>query len=113
MDRRCTQSLFARLRRLPAGLGCAGTLVLAVLWQGTAQEPPKAKDDGVQLFEQKIKPILAENCFKCHSHAAKKNKGGLVVDSLASLLTGGETGPAIVPGAPEKSLLLQAVHRKG
>ena len=61
------------------------------------------------FFEKKIRPILAENCYECHSAASKKLKGGLRVDSLAGLLKGGETGPAIVPGKPEASLLYLAI----
>ena len=71
-----------------------------------------AASDGA-LFEKTIRPILAENCFKCHSHAENKFKGGLALDSANALLKGGETGPAIVPGQPEKSLLLQAVRQSG
>src|SRR5436190_21362522 len=114
MDRRCLQS---SRRMIPQGLGVLTVLLggwlCAAPWQTTAQESPKGKDDGVQFFEKQVKPILVENCFKCHSHAAKKNRGGLVVDSLAGLLKGGETAPAVVPGNPEKSLLLDALHQKG
>ncbi|MSU27180.1 MAG: DUF1549 domain-containing protein [Pedosphaera sp.] len=67
----------------------------------------------VALFEKTIRPILAENCFKCHSHAENKFKGGLALDSPGAILKGGETGPAIVPGQPEKSLLLEAVRQSG
>ncbi|MBI3875176.1 MAG: DUF1549 domain-containing protein [Verrucomicrobia bacterium] len=61
------------------------------------------------FFEQKVRPLLTERCFKCHSHDAEKIKGGLVLDSLAGALKGGDTAPAIVPGQPEKSLLIKAV----
>jgi mono/diheme cytochrome c family protein len=53
--------------------------------------------------------LLEARCFKCHSHSAGKNKGGLVLDVPAALLKGGDTGPALVAGAPEKSLLIEAV----
>jgi len=62
------------------------------------------------FFRDQVRPILAENCFKCHSHETGKSKGGLVVDSRTSLLTGGDTGAAIVPGNAEKSLLIKAVR---
>ncbi len=68
-----------------------------------------ADPQGEKFYEQSIKPIFAENCYKCHSHSAEKIKGGLVVDSLGGLLKGGDTGPAIVPGKPTESLLLKAV----
>ena len=67
--------------------------------------------DGAQFFEEKIRPILADHCFKCHSHSAEKIKGGLVLDSRDGALTGGETGAALVPGDPAKSLLLEAVNQ--
>jgi len=70
-----------------------------------AAEPAK---EGLTFYEQKVQPILAAHCYKCHSHATGKDKGGLVVDSLASMLAGGDTGPSIVPGDPAKSLLIKA-----
>ncbi len=62
-----------------------------------------------EFFEQKIRPILTDRCFKCHSHGADKIKGGLVLDSRDAALTGGDTGPAIAPGDPAKSLLIEAI----
>lgn len=64
------------------------------------------------LFESKIQPALVEHCYKCHSAQSEKLKGGLHVDSREGLLKGGETGPAIVPGDPEKSLLIRALQYK-
>ncbi len=61
------------------------------------------------LFD-KARPVLAEKCFSCHSHAANKSKGGLVLDSREAMLHGGDSGPAVVPGEPEKSLLIKAVN---
>lgn len=60
------------------------------------------------LFE-KARPVLAAQCFSCHSHAANKSKGGLMLDSLAAMLQGGDNGPAIVPGKPDESLLIKAI----
>lgn len=62
-----------------------------------------------EFFEKRIRPVLAENCFRCHG--GQKTSGGLRVDSRASLIAGGESGPAIEPGAPLASLLLRAVTR--
>ena len=65
-----------------------------------------------EFFENKIRPVLVEQCYDCHSATAKKAKGGLLMDSRASLLTGGDTGPAIVPGKPDDSLIYKAItHR--
>src|SRR5437016_2143410 len=65
----------------------------------------------IEFYERQVQPVLAENCYKCHSHQADKIKGSFVLDSREALLKGGETGPAIVPGEPEKSLLIKAVRR--
>ena len=64
---------------------------------------------GVDFFETKIRPVLVERCYECHSPESKKLKGGLRLDTRALIRTGGDTGPAIVPGDPEKSLLLLAI----
>ena len=66
-------------------------------------------DDGVEFFEKKIRPLFAEQCGKCHGADAVKIKGGLRLDSREAILKGGDTGAAIVPGEPEKSLLIRAV----
>src|SRR3954471_9655661 len=63
-----------------------------------------------QFFETKIRPVLVNNCYKCHSDQAEKVRGGLLLDSRDGLLKGGNTGPAIVPGDPEKSLLIKAIR---
>ena len=62
------------------------------------------------FFESKIRPLLAEHCYSCHSAKAEKLKGGLYVDSLEGLLKGGDLGAALVPGDAEKSLLIKAVR---
>ena len=61
----------------------------------------------VEFFEKKIRPVLAEHCYSCHSAKAEKLKGGLYVDNRDGLLKGGSSGPAIVPGRPEKSILIK------
>src|ERR1700675_3363261 len=68
------------------------------------------RDEAAQLefFERKIRPVLINNCYNCHS-ANTNSKGGLRVDDRNGLLTGGGRGPAIIVGNPDKSLLIQAV----
>ena len=69
--------------------------------------------EGVAFFEQKIRPVLIASCFECHSADAKargKLKGGLFLDTRAALLTGGDEGPALVPGKPDNSLLIKAMR---
>ena len=75
-----------------------------------AQNLARAGED-FEFFEKKIRPVLVERCYKCHSDSAEKIKGGLRLDSKANVLKGGETGPAIVPKEPEKSLLIKAIRR--
>lgn len=80
---------------------------LLVCFSVRAAEPTPAQ---LQFFENRIRPVLAENCYKCHSDQAEKVKGGLLLDSRDGLLKGGDTGPAIVPGDPDHSLLIKAVR---
>jgi hypothetical protein len=74
---------------------------------------PAIDGAGLEFFEQKIRPVLVQHCYACHSVAAKKSKGGLQIDTRAALRKGGENGPAIVPGDPDKSLLIKAVRYDG
>src|SRR5262249_46323700 len=68
--------------------------------------PPKQE----RFFEAKIRPVLATQCGKCHSSTAEKLRGGLRLDSREGLRAGGDSGPAIVPGQPEESLLIRAIR---
>ena len=72
--------------------------------------PRFARGEDFEFFEQRIRPLLADNCYKCHSSAGEKVKGGLLLDTREGLLKGGDSGPAIVPGDPEHSLLIKAVR---
>ena len=65
-----------------------------------------APDDPIAFFKQRVLPVLSANCLSCHS-AAKM--GGLQLDTRENLIKGGNSGPAIVPGKPEESLLIRAV----
>ena len=66
----------------------------------------------VEFFERKIRPALAHYCYECHSAAAADIKGGLRLDSRSGLLQGGATGPAVVPGDVDGSLLISAIRRQ-
>jgi len=71
----------------------------------------EAHKANVEFFENKIRPVLIAACYKCHSsEPGNKIKGGLVLDTRAGLLKGGDTGPAVVPGDPGKSLLMKAIR---
>lgn len=76
--------------------------------------PPSAAE--LKFFETKIRPVLVEHCYVCHSAKAAKQgklKAGLQLDTRAGLLTGGDSGPAVVPGKADESLLLQALRYDG
>jgi cytochrome c553 len=66
-----------------------------------------AARDKIEFFEKRIRPVLVNDCAECHG--AKKQKGGLRLDSREALRRGGDTGPAVVPGDPAKSLLLTSI----
>ncbi|HZZ80905.1 MAG TPA: DUF1549 domain-containing protein, partial [Gemmataceae bacterium] len=77
---------------------------------------PAAERKGIEFFEAKIRPVLVEHCYKCHSEDARKNRklrGDLALDTRAGLAKGGANGPAIVPGKPAESLLLKALRHEG
>ena len=77
--------------------------------EASAAQAPDTKE-GLEFFEKHIRPVLVERCYECHSAQAKKVKGKLLIDTKEGLLKGGETGPAVVPGNIEKSLLIQAIR---
>lgn len=72
---------------------------------GKAAEPEQ-----VEFFEKRIRPVLVEHCYKCHSAGAEKLQGKLLLDTREASHKGGESGAAIVPGDPEASLLLKAIR---
>src|SRR5579885_182200 len=74
--------------------------------------PPSGpiSSDDLKFFEERIRPVLVNECYKCHNHTADKVKGGLLLDTREGVLHGGDTGPALVPGKPDDSLLVQAIR---
>lgn len=89
------------------------SVVLAACLIGTLAPPPsraatpEPSADQIKFFEEKVRPILADNCYKCHG--SDKQKGSLRLDLREALLTGGESGPVVVPGKPHESSLVDAV----
>ena len=65
---------------------------------------------GGEFFEKKIRPLLVDHCYSCHSAKSEKIKGGLLLDTRDGLLKGGDSGPALVPGKPDQSRLIKAVR---
>jgi hypothetical protein len=88
----------------------AGFCAFAFLTAGAARADEKLTPEQLQFFERKVRPVLAERCYRCHGEDAKKRRGGLRLDAREAVLRGGDSGPAVVPGRPEKSLLVQAVR---
>src|SRR5437868_4645242 len=88
-----------------------GVLILAAVpfaLQIAAEAGQPAAPQSAEFFETSVRPVLAANCYDCH---AEEKMGGLRLDSREGLLKGGKSGPAIIPGDPEKSLLIQAVRQ--
>ncbi len=85
-------------------IGVSGALVLVVAAPASSLSPEQT-----EFFESRIRPILAQDCYECHSVAGKQ-KGGLLLDHRAGWQAGGDGGPVIVPGKPEESRLLRAIR---
>jgi hypothetical protein len=83
---------------------------LGAVSSARAAEPAKPAPEQIEFFENKVRPVLVEQCLSCHSRADKKVKGGLALDTRAGVAKGGDSGPALVPGDPDKSLLIRAVR---
>src|SRR3954453_992691 len=69
-------------------------------------------DEGTEFFEKKIRPVMVERCYECHSATAKKVKGKLKLDTKEDFEKGGESGAVVVAGEAEKSLLIKAIRYK-
>ncbi len=83
------------------------SVVLVGALATSAAEPDRASPD---FFEARVRPILVEHCYACHSSQAKKLKGGLLLDTVDGMRKGGQSGPAVVPGKPEESPLVEAIR---
>ncbi|MCA9029242.1 MAG: DUF1549 domain-containing protein [Planctomycetaceae bacterium] len=78
----------------------------------SAQEQPTDAADATQFFEKRIRPVLVEHCYECHSADSKQVRGGLFVDRPSGLLTGGDSGPSVVPGNIGESLIIDALRHE-
>ncbi|OAI52908.1 hypothetical protein AYO44_04470 [Planctomycetaceae bacterium SCGC AG-212-F19] len=97
---------------MPTHLGkWSALLLIPALGVGLLAPPPARADEPADaFFENQVRPLLVKACQECHG--AKKQRSSLRVDSRAALVRGGDGGPAIVPGEPAKSLLIEAVGHK-
>ena len=82
------------------GISCLPITLLA--------QAPAPTQEQKDFFENRVRPVLAQNCFACHTNS---QMGGLRLDSLDGLLKGGKSGAAVVPGAPEKSMMITAIRQ--
>lgn len=89
-------------------LRSAGALLILGLLTGRG--PVASADEKGDFFESRIRPILVGTCFRCHGDS--RASGGLRIDSRAALMTGGDSGPAIVPEQPAESLLIRVIERQ-
>ena len=94
-----------------------GLIVLIANFLGVslavAVETANPNAEQLEFFENKVRPLLADKCYRCHSTKAEekgKLKAGLFLDSRAGLLKGGDSGSALTPGDPSKSFLVEAVN---
>ena len=76
----------------------------------SVQKPADLTKEAVEFFESRIRPILIERCYECHSSKAKKVRGGLLLDSQQGVMEGGISGPVILPGDTENSPLIHAIR---
>lgn len=88
-------------------------IAVSLLFASATSKADELSQDGVAFFEKKIRPVLIEHCYECHSQdAAKKNKlrGGLILDNREAMLQGGDSGASIEAGDPDSSLLLESLR---
>ena len=91
-------------------VGACAALFLAVSVFGQSGAGGEVPPEQIAFFESKIRPVLSEHCYECHSSQAKKLKAGLYLDHRDRAMKGGESGAAFVPGNPDASLLLRALR---
>src|SRR5262249_44388499 len=84
-----------------------GSLLVSLGAGHASATDPKPDAGQAEFFEKKVRPLLAENCFQCHG--PEKQRGGLRLASRDGLMKGGDSGPAVVAGQPDKSRLVEAI----
>ncbi len=96
------------IRFFSASVLCVVTLTCIAPAEEPPAKSPVLSDEDMRFFENKVRPLLAERCWSCHGE--EKQKGSLRLDSLGAMLQGGESGPSLVPGKPDESLLIDAIR---
>lgn len=87
--------------RVPIVIGIVGLTISL-----RASEPTK----DIDFFERRIRPVLVQHCYECHSEQSGEQQGGLLLDRQSGWLEGGDTNKAVIPGEPESSLLIAAIR---
>lgn len=87
-------------------------------WGQNTEAPPETSmeslsPEAISFFESKIRPVLIEHCYRCHSSDGQAIRGGLSLDHRDAILAGGESGPAIVPHNLDESVLWDAINHRG
>ena len=85
--------------------------LLSLIFSAQAEAVPRIADQ-LSFFENKIRPVLAENCYKCHAEDSEKLKGSFLIDSKAGWMRGGDTGQAIIPRDAAGSLLIKMINHE-
>jgi hypothetical protein len=106
-----------RLALLPVLLATATLSVVAQTVPASDPTAPKKKTaitpEQIEFFEKKIRPVLVEKCYDCHSEESGQMKGDFVLDTRDGIRIGGERGPGVVPFKPDDSLLIRAIRQEG
>lgn len=107
-------SSILQLHSLWRVIACSCLVVCSLVSPAVAEESPQVSAAHAEFFEKQVRPLLATHCIKCHSSTSgQAAKGGLSLDSRTGWADGGDSGPAIVPGTPDESLLIRAVRYDG
>jgi len=97
-------------RAIGFGAVAAAVLLWPLIAMAAEAKPAEHKPEDIEFFEKHIRPLLVERCYECHSEEAEAREGGLWLDRRSALQAGGDSGPAVVPGNVDGSLLIKAVR---
>ena len=96
---------------LRAGRFCLGAVLLLVMsGQSVSSQDLSASQQDLDFFEKQVRPLLVKRCYECHGPDSDEGEGELRLDTRKAILQGGKSGPAVIPGKPEQSLLIYAVN---
>jgi Protein of unknown function (DUF1553)/Protein of unknown function (DUF1549)/Planctomycete cytochrome C len=84
--------------------------LIGLLWIPTPSRAAELSAADLDFFEKKIRPVLIDKCYECHSASAKKVQAKLLLDTRDAIRKGGESGPAVIPGKPEDSIIIKALR---